>query len=86
MLFGTEAERQKFRQGHGFDTALRADHVDPEIVTAKFPHHLPANAAGGEGSGDDAVLAAADRNGGKIPVAVIDCLEESRPFCAVVGP
>ena len=75
MFLSGEAEGQDLGQGVGF-AALRRNHVDEKIVAAEFPHHLTAHAAGRERPGDDAVLSAAHGDGGKVPVAVIDRLEE----------
>ena len=75
MFLRREAERQDLGQGVGF-AALRRDHVNEKIVAAEFPHHLTAHAAGRERPGDDAVLSAAHGDGSKVPVAVVDRLEE----------
>ena len=75
MFLRREAERQDLGQGVGF-AALRRDHVNEKIVAAEFPHHLTAHAAGRERPGDDAVLSAAHGDGGKVPVSVVDRLEE----------
>ena len=75
MFLRREAERQDLSQGVGF-AALRRDHVNEKIVAAEFPHHLTAHAAGRERPGDDAVLSAAHGDGGKVPVSVVDRLEE----------
>ena len=60
----------------GFLITGGRNHVDFEIVTTEFPHHLPAYAAGRKLAGDDAILTAADGDGNKIPVTVVDRLED----------
>ena len=76
---------QQLRQGDGFVAALRSHQVHREIIPAEFPHHLAAHAAGGEGPGNDAALAAAYGQGGKVPVPVIHGLENGGPLCADGG-
>ena len=83
MLRGIEAIGQKLPQIHRLICSARADHVDHEFLIAEFPHDLPANAAGWKGAGDHTVLAAADGNGGKIPVSVVDCLKKGGALRAV---
>ena len=84
MLFGTEAERKDFRQCPCFVT-VRVNHIDDKIVLAEFPHDLTANTTGRKSAGNDAILAAADRNGHEIPLTIVDCLEEGRALSAVGG-
>ena len=59
--------------------------MDPEIVLAELPHHLTAHTAGREKALDDTVLAAADSDGGKLPLAVGDGLEEGGALSADRG-
>ena len=70
---------EQIREGDRLDASLCANKVDDKIIIAEFPHHLAADTAGREWAGDDAVLAAADSQGGKVPMAIVDRLEESRP-------
>ena len=84
MLLGAEAEGQQLCHGFGFE-ALFVHHVDQKTIIAELPHDLPAHAAGRKTAGNNAILAAADGNGSKIPVTVIDCLENCGAFRAVGG-
>ena len=84
VFFGRETEGQDLCQSSGF-IALVVHHVNQEILPAELPHHLAAHTAGREGSGDHPILAAADGDGRKVPVAVIDRLEEGRPLGTVGG-
>ena len=76
MFCGAEAVGQNLRQGEAVIAIVGRSHVDHKIIVAKFPHHLPAHAAGRERAGDHAVLAAAHGNGHKIPVSIVDRLEK----------
>ena len=71
MFFRLETEGQKLGKGGGFKTAVGTDHIYYKIISAELSLHLPANAAGRECTGDVAVLAAADSDGGKVSVAVV---------------
>ena len=84
MRPGGKTVGQQLRKGHGLEAGVM-DQVDYKVIGAEFPHHLAADAAGREGAGDDSVLAAADGDGGKIPVAVVDRLEEGGAFGADRG-
>ena len=84
MLPSSEAVGQKLGQCDRLK-ALVVYQIDAEIVSAELPHDLTADAAGWEGTGDDAALSAADGDGGKVPVSVIDGLEKCRPLGAVGG-
>ena len=77
MFLRGEAKRKQLGQGTGLIGVIYIHHVDQKIVLAELPHHLPADAAGREHTGNDAVLTAADSDGHEVPVAVIDGLEES---------
>ena len=83
MLPSSEAVGQKLGQCDRLK-ALVVYQIDAEIVSAELPHDLTADAAGWEGTGDDAALSAADGDGGKVPVSVIDGLEKCRPL-GIVG-
>ena len=80
-----ETAGQKLRKGGGFIAAVRTGQMDQKIIIAKFPHDLPAYAARGKTAGDHTVLAAADSNGGEIPVAVVDGFENGGALGAVGG-
>ena len=82
MLLGAEAVRQELGQG-ALLIALDIHHVNEEFVAAEFPHHLAADPAGRKNTGDHTVLAAADSDGNKIPVAVVHRLEERGALGAV---
>ena len=73
---------QQFCQSDRFEFIVRIHDINDEIIFAEFPHHLTADTAGRERTGNDTVLAAADRNGSKIPLSVGNCLEKGRPFGA----
>ena len=79
-----ETVRQQIRQGPFF-IPIRGDHIDLEVLLAKLPHHLPAYAAGWEQPGDHAVLATTNGNGRKIPLAIIDGLENAVRSAQFVG-
>ena len=76
VLRCAEAEGQDVLQGVAFVAVTGACHVDHEVIPAEFPHYLAADTAGREEPGNDTVLAAADGDGGEIPVAVVDRLED----------
>ena len=76
MFLRRKAERENFCQCSGFK-AFGIHHINDEIILAEFPHHLAADTAGRETAGNDTVLAAANSNGHKIPVTVINRLEKS---------
>ena len=80
-----EAVGQQITQGDCLVGAVDTHHVNHEVNAAKFPHYLTADAAGRERAGDHAVLAAADGDGGEIPVAVVHSLEEGGALGAVGG-
>ena len=62
---------------------IQSDHVDDEIIGAEFPHDLTAHTAGRERARNNPILAAADRNGYKIPVSIINRLKKSSPLSTV---
>ena len=64
---------------------LRIHQIQHEIVLTELPHHLAAHTAGRERAGDHTVLAAADSNGRKVPLSVIDRFEEGGALGAVGG-
>ena len=76
MLFGGKTVRQQLGKGQSLVRIVRACQIDDKIVLAEFPHDLPADTAGGKMTGDDPVLAAADRNGRKLPMPVIHRFEK----------
>ena len=82
MLLRAEAKGQQLGKGHGFKPRL-IDQINAEIISAELPHDLTADPTGREGPGYDAILAAADRDGGKVPVPVVDGLEKGGAFGAV---
>ena len=84
MLPCAEPIGQKLPEGHGL-IALFVHHVNKEIVLTELPHDLAADPAGRKGPGDNATLAAADSDGGKVPVTVIDGLKNSGSLSAVGG-
>ena len=84
MFLCRKAERENFCQYPGL-IAFGIHHIDDKIVLTELPHYLTADTAGRETAGDHTVVAAADSNGGKIPVTVINCLEEGGTFGAVGG-
>ena len=85
MLRGGKTEGQHFRQRVRLIGALRAAHINQEIIPAKLPHHLPAHAARRKDSGDDAVLPAYHRNGGKVPLSVVDRFKKAFRSAQIVG-
>ena len=82
VLPGGEPKGQQLRQCHGFIPFV-VHQMNEKIVPAELPHDLTADPAGWEGPGDDAILAAADGDGGKVPVPVIDGLEKGGALGAV---
>ena len=85
VLVGLKTVGKKLGEGEGFATALRTGQIDRKIVPAKFPHHLPANAARGKCACDAAIFATADGNGHKIPLTVIKSLKKGGAFGTVGG-
>ena len=75
MLLGAEAVGQKIGKGQSI-VPVGPHQIHGKVILAELPHHLPADTAGRESAGEMAVFAAADGNGGKIPAAVGDGLEE----------
>ena len=67
---------KQLRQSKAIPSAVRTHQIDRKIILAEFPHYLPADTAGGESTGNDAVFAAADGDGLKAAVAVIYRLKE----------
>ena len=84
MSLRAEAVGQEVSQRHSVK-AVRIHQIHLKIIPTEFPHHLAADTAGRELSFNDAVLAAADGNGHKIPVSVVDRLEESGTLSADGG-
>ena len=82
MFAGAETVGQKLCQRYGI-VAVGMHQIDDKIVAAEFPHDLTAYTAGRKCAGDDTVFAAADSNGGKIPLSVVNGLEEGSAFAAV---
>ena len=76
---------QQLCQRNGFIASVRTHQVHREIILAKFPHDLTAHAAGRKSTGNDTALAAAHRQGGKVPMTVIHGLENGGPLCADGG-
>ena len=76
---------QKFRQGNGLIGVFRACQIDNKIILTKLPHHLPAYAAGWKRPSDIAILTTTDGNGGKIPMPVVNRLENCCALGAVGG-
>ena len=85
VLLRIETEGQDLGQCSGFKS-VRVHHVNQKIVIAEFPHDLTADTAGREAACDHTILAAADGDGHKIPVAVIDRLEKAVRSAQLVGP
>ena len=83
-LLGREAAGQQLSQSLDL-IALGADDIHQEIILAELPHDLAANAAGRECAGDHTILAAADGDGGKVPVAVVNSLEKAVRSAQMVG-
>ena len=73
---------QQICKRHGF-IPLCADDIDQEIILAEFPHNLAANAAGRECAGDYAILAAANRNGLKVTMSIVNSLKEGSALGAI---
>ena len=86
MGLGAEAVRQELGQGPLHIGTVLPHKIDFEIVLTEFPHDLAADAAGWEHIGNDPILSAADRNGRKNPVAIVDRLEKGRALGAVRCP
>ena len=85
-MFGRiEAKGQQLAQINCAIGSVGTDHIDHERFAAELPHHLPAYAAGRKFAGNNAILAAADGNGGKITVSIVDCLKKGGAFGAVCG-
>ena len=84
MCLGTETVGQKLGKRNCFIGNV-VYKVDDKVIGAEFPHYLTANTAGGERSGDDAILAAAYGDGGKFPVTVVNGLENGTAFGADGG-
>ena len=84
VLPGGEPKGQQLRQCHGFK-ALLVHQINEKILSAELPHDLTADPAGRKGPGDRSVFSAADGDGGKVPVSVVDGLEEGGAFGAVGG-
>ena len=80
-----EAQGHQVGQGQGGDGAGAVGHVDRKIRAAEFRHHLAADTAGGAKGGDLSTFAAANGDGGKVPVAVVDGLEKGGALGAVGG-
>ena len=76
MFCGTEAVGQQICHGAAFKGISAGDHVDHKIIVTEFPHHLAAHAAGRECAGNNPILTAADGDGGKVPMAVVNRLED----------
>ena len=85
MQLGTEAVGQDIRKGRLFPAILPCYHIDFEIILTEFPHHLPANAARGKCPGDLTALAAANSDGSKAAVSIVNSLKEGGPFSADGG-
>ena len=85
MFPGTEAVGKQLGEGQFFVASALPYQVNDEIIAAEFPHDLAADTARGECAGDIAVLAAADGDGGKVPLAVVDRLEDGGALGAVGG-
>ena len=85
MLFCAEAVRKQLSQSQCFEASVGAHEGDGEIVVAEFPHYLPADAARGKRTGKDAILAAADGDGGERAMTIVDCLEKGGALGAVGG-
>ena len=75
---------QKLLQRVGV-VAVHLYQMHGKIHIAEFPHHLTAYTAGREQTRDDSVLAAADGDGGEIPMAVVDRLENGGALGAIGG-
>ena len=73
-------------KGFGDIGAVTAAHVDHEAGRAEFLHDLTADAAGRENIGGVAVLAADDGDGGKLPLALGDGLENAVRSAQLLGP
>ena len=82
MFSGGKTQGEKLSQPLELPGSVGAGQIYGEIPAAKLGHYLAADAAGGEVACDDAVLAAADGNGGKISAAVTDCFEYGGAFSA----
>ena len=80
-----KAARQQLRQCIDLASFSRTGNIDLKIIVAKFPHYLPAYAAGRKCARDHAVFAAAHGNGLEIPPSVIDCLKKRSSFGAICG-
>ena len=84
MLPGAEAVGQQLGQRHGFKASV-VHQINEKILPAELPHDLTADPAGREGPGDDPIFSAADGNGGKRPVSVVDGLEKGGALGAIGG-
>ena len=80
-----ETMGQNFAERNSLIAALCAYQINHKIILNKFPHYLAAYAARGELTGDLAVFAAADGDGGKFPMAIVHCLENGVSFSADGG-
>ena len=78
----TKTIRQQLCQGDSF-IAIGIDHINDKILSAELSHDLPAHTAGRERTGDDTILATADRNGFKFPMTIIDRLKKCSTLAAV---
>ena len=85
MLLGAEAVGQQLGQRQCVKHTVFTDKIHSEIVVAELPYHLPAHTAGRKCAGDGAISAAADGDGRKIPVSVINRLENGGALGAVGG-
>ena len=84
ILPSAETIGQKLLECHSLISFV-VHQIDKEIVVAEFPHDLAADPAGREGPGDNAVLSAADGDGSKIPVPIVDSFENGGALGAVGG-
>ena len=80
-----EAVGQKLGKSTGLVSVILICHINEKILITELRHYLPTDTAGREHSGDNAILAAADCDGRKFPVAVVNRLEKGSAFCAVGG-
>ena len=82
ILRGKTVGEQIF-QCAGLTRTICVNCVDEKIILAELPHDLAADAAGREGTGDHAILATANGDGGEMTMAVVNCLENRSAFGAV---
>ena len=85
MFSAGEAQRQQLCQCFYLPGVVRACQIYGKIRAAEFPHHLAAHTAGGTKPGNDAALAAAYGDGGKIPLPFADSFEKGGTLGAVGG-